>query len=75
MSDLFRVYDGENDMVKKTYYEMITKQTLDYVLEMKKKYAAFPKMTLGLWDVLKVLDTIVDESDPDNDLPQYVHAY
>jgi inositol oxygenase len=48
---------------------------LEYVLEKKKEYASFPNQKLSLWEVFKYLDTIIDESDPDNDLPQYVHAY
>jgi len=48
---------------------MIQNQTLEYVLEMKKKYTSFPASKLNMWDVFALLDAIVDESDPDNDLP------
>ena len=30
---------------------------------------------MGIWDAVSLLDTIVDESDPDMDLPQSYHAY
>lgn len=62
-------------MVMRTYRDMIQNQTLEYVLEKKREYASYPNLKLGLWEVFAELDTIVDESDPDNDLPQYVHAY
>jgi len=44
-------------------------------LSTKKTYTSFPNMKMDLWTVFKYLDTIIDESDPDNDLPQYVHAF
>jgi len=30
---------------------------------------------MGIWDAIAALDTIVDESDPDLDLPQSIHAF
>jgi len=56
-------------MVMRTYKDMIQNQTLEYVLEKKREYASYPNLKLGLWEVFAELDTIVDESDPDNDLP------
>jgi len=29
---------------------------------------------MTIWDAMEILDTIIDESDPDTDLPQIVHA-
>jgi len=56
-------------MVMRTYKDMIQNQTLEYVVEKKREYANYPNLKLGLWEVFAELDTIVDESDPDNDLP------
>lgn len=45
------------------------------MLNKKNEYNNFNNLKLGLWEVFAELDTIIDESDPDNDLPQYVHAF
>lgn len=60
--------------VENTYKQVIENQTLDYVIKIKQKYSIFPKITKPIWYVINRLNTIIDESDPDNDLPQSVHA-
>ena len=72
----FRNYtDSEyQDRVEKTYKKMIEKQTLDYVIKMKKKYKNFPNIKNTIWEVIDLLETIVDESDPDTNDSQLVHA-
>ena len=44
------------------------------VNDMKRIYSYFYH-TYDIWDIIDKLEGINDESDPDNDLPQIVHAY
>lgn len=60
--------------VVKTYSDILRNQTLSYVLSMKQKYK-YSFIKKNIWETLDSLDYIIDESDPDNDLPQIVHAY
>merc|ERR1711936_590573 len=59
--DVFRDYSKDDiigERVKKTYFDMHTNQTVEFV---KKKH--------------EMLNELVDESDPDLDLPNIVHAF
>ncbi len=49
-------------------------QTVDFVLQKKQEYGSLTKAQLGIWKVLELLNKFVDNSDPDLDLPQLVHA-
>ena len=60
--------------VEKVYKKMIQKQTLDYVLSMKNKYSTYPNIKMSIWKAIEKLNNIVDESDPDTEHPQIVHA-
>ena len=72
----FRNYDNSEyqERVEKTYKKMIENQTLEYVLNMKINYAKYPNLKKTIWEVIKLLETIIDESDPDTDESQLVHA-
>jgi len=51
-------------------------QTVFYVKDqLKKQCTLFNKATLSVWETIKLLDSVKDESDPDLDLPQIVHAF
>ncbi len=65
----------ENNKVENTYKHMHEKQTLVFVKDMIKKYKEFPSKFLNVWESFLLLDKVIDESDPDNDLPQIIHAY
>uniref|UniRef100_A0A7S1KNP5 Inositol oxygenase n=1 Tax=Percolomonas cosmopolitus TaxID=63605 RepID=A0A7S1KNP5_9EUKA len=75
---LFRSYDTASDMVRKTYALNHKYQTLDYVLEQKNKYIKRLKTKKGpnksIWEVLEYLSTFHDESDPDTESSQMIHA-
>lgn len=81
--DEFRDYSDTKDSVKRTYKKMQRRQTLDFVSEMKAKYATEDgytnkkgkKIRKRFEDAFVELDKIIDESDPDTDLPQIYHAY
>ena len=74
-SDDFRDYENTVETVKEFYRLNHTYQTLDFVLTQKEKYKTLDKLRMGIWQAMEILDTIVDESDPDLSLPQSVHAF
>jgi len=74
MSDAFRNYKEESN-VERTYQKILENQTLEYSLTMKNKFLNSHFKIFNIWEVIKFLEEIVDESDPDNHLPQIVHFY
>lgn len=73
----FRNYEDSKfqDRVERTYREMQTNQTLDFVREKKNKYFKLDHGQMDVYQVFKLLEDVVDESDPDSELPQIIHAY
>ena len=57
------------------YRENHAKQTYEFVLEKKRHYGKLNQGQYTVWDMVERLDKIVDESDPDTNLPQSHHAY
>ena len=49
----FRVYNESNKRVSNFYKENHKNQTLDFVLQQKKKYESLDKMEMGIWEGLK----------------------
>ncbi len=71
----FRDYASEaRASVKELYRLNHTNQTLDYVLSKQQEYARLDKAEMGIWEAMDFLNTLVDDSDPDLDLPQIHHA-
>ena len=62
------------ERVEETYKNMLQNQTTSYIKQKKKEYSIFNKKYY-IWDLIALLDTIKDESDPDTNLPQIIHAY
>lgn len=75
--DAFRVYDDADakECVRRTYTEMHVNQTVDYVAEQHQKWLQFNHFEMTTMDALDLLNKVVDESDPDSDLPNIVHAF
>ncbi|XP_072934778.1 inositol oxygenase-like [Epargyreus clarus] len=78
--EAFRDYTvDENDpikqRVKRTYYEMHSKMTVDFVKGKMAKWLQFNHFKTTIKDALIKLNDLVDESDPDIDLPNIVHAF
>ncbi|MGB5667874.1 MAG: inositol oxygenase family protein [Maribacter sp.] len=74
MEKTFRVYD-QSDVkaaVREHYRKMRQNQTLDYVRKMHKKYLTFDK-PMDLWEAMAHLNSLIDVSDPDLDLPNIQH--
>ncbi len=48
-------------------------QTRDFVREKKREYLSLKKRSMGVWEAMEYLNTLVDDSDPDTDLSQIEH--
>lgn len=67
--------DPIKERVRKTYQEMHTFQTVDFVKQKRKQWLQFNHVQMDIRQALELLNTLVDESDPDTDLPNIVHAF
>ncbi|XP_065054180.1 inositol oxygenase-like [Rhopilema esculentum] len=63
------------EKVKETYYKMHTEQTFQNVEMKKEKWCKLDKAEMTILEAIMMLDELVDESDPDIDLPNSVHAF
>ena len=48
-------------------------QTRDFVRRKKQEFLAKKRATMGVWEAIDFLNTLVDESDPDTELSQIEH--
>jgi inositol oxygenase len=72
----YRRFDETTPEHVKSFYRLNhTYQTLDFVLAKKEQYLPLRRQQMGIWEAVRLMDTIVDESDPDLSLPQSYHAY
>lgn len=73
----FRNYSDSQfqDRVQRTYHAMHKHQSVAFVQRMKAKYTGLKHRAMDVYEVFKLLESVIDESDPDNDLPQIEHAY
>jgi len=53
--------------------EQHTKQTVDFNVEARRKAFEKPRASLGIWEAMELLNTLVDASDPDTDATQIEH--
>jgi inositol oxygenase len=73
-AERFRDYQTPaRNSVSELYRLNHTNQTLEFVLAKKKEYFAKAKVEMSVWEAIEHLTTLVDESDPDTDLPQIEH--
>lgn len=71
----FRDYvAGARRTVKELYRLNHIGQTLDFVRAKKAEYLPVRHRQMGVWDAMEFLNHLVDDSDPDLDLPQIEHA-
>ena len=70
----FRNYEAPDvsAAVKEHYRKMRKNQTFEYVQNMHKKYLKFDK-PMDLWEAMRHLNSLIDVSDPDLDLPNVQH--
>ena len=71
----FRDYAAEARPSVKEFYRKNHKfQTVDFVRAKRAEYLPLDKREMGIWEVIELLDSLIDDSDPDIDLPQIEHA-
>jgi inositol oxygenase len=74
--ETFRVYDETTpEHVKEFYRANHAFQTIDFVLKKKEEYLPLRRQKMGIWEAMEVFDTLIDDSDPDLDLPQRYHLF
>ncbi|GAB4838960.1 Inositol oxygenase 2 [Ancistrocladus abbreviatus] len=72
----FRDYDAETErtkIVEEFYRQNHLNQTVDFVKRMREEYGKLNKVEMSIWECCELLNTVVDESDPDLDDPQIEH--
>lgn len=75
-TDNYRIFDETTPEHVKTFYRLNhTNQTLDFVLSKKKEFLGLNRQKMSIWEAIEQLNLLVDESDPDIDLPQCYHLY
>lgn len=53
--------------------EQHTKQTVEFNIEARRKAFEKPRATMGIWEAMELLNTLVDASDPDTSATQIQH--
>ncbi|CAG0914845.1 unnamed protein product [Notodromas monacha] len=61
--------------VRETYEKLHTYQTVDFVKGRIAKWGKFDHFKASVMDTLERLSTFLDETDPDMDLPNIIHAF
>jgi len=75
--DSFRNYEdsARQDTVEECYRLMHENQTVDFVQSMHDKWLGFEHGQYTVEQIIEMLDELVDDSDPDNELPNSVHDF
>jgi inositol oxygenase len=72
----FRDYRADvRSSVREFYRLNHTHQTVDFVRAKRAEYLPLRKRQMSIWEATEVLDTLVDDSDPDTNVPQIEHAF
>ncbi|XP_013789485.1 inositol oxygenase-like [Limulus polyphemus] len=76
----FREYNAKKDdyiqkRVRETYKQMHTNQTVEFARNRKAYWTKFDKGRMTIMEVLEKLNELVDESDPDLDIPNNFHGF
>ncbi|KAK7447432.1 hypothetical protein VKT23_014142 [Stygiomarasmius scandens] len=69
----FRDYEGACDRVKNFYKEQHEKQTVEFNIKARVEFKSKTRARMGVWQAMEMLNTLVDESDPDTELSQIEH--
>ena len=64
-----------NNIVEKTYKDVLEKQTLSYFTENNELFKYYMPKKHNIWYIIDCLEDIIDESDPDTYLPHIHNAY
>lgn len=70
----FRNYEANARPTVREFYRLNHRyQTLDFARAKRAEYLPLNHRTMGVWDAMEYLNTLVDDSDPDTDLSQIQH--
>lgn len=72
--DEFRDYAGASESIREFYRLNHEEQTVDLVRAKHAERLPPHGESIPMWEALERLNALVDESDPDTDLPQIAHA-
>jgi inositol oxygenase len=72
--DEFRDYRAEARASVKEFYRLNhTYQTVDFVRAKHAEFLPLRRKKMGIWEAMEFLNNLVDDSDPDTDVPQIEH--
>ncbi|RDB27051.1 Inositol oxygenase [Hypsizygus marmoreus] len=69
----FRDYEAACDRVKNFYREQHEKQTVEFNIKARVDFKIKKRARMGVWEAIEMLNTLIDESDPDTNLSQIDH--
>ena len=70
----FRDYESDTRPSVREFYRLNHRhQTLEFAKSKRAEYLPLEKRKMTVWEALEFLNTLVDDSDPDIDLPQIEH--
>src|SRR5213082_922272 len=70
----FRNYEATARPTVREFYRLNHRyQTFDFVRSKKSEFLPRTRRTMGVWEAMEFLNTLVDDSDPDTDLSQLEH--
>ncbi|MGO8791959.1 MAG: inositol oxygenase family protein [Terriglobia bacterium] len=70
----FRDHSADTRASVKEFYRLNhTYQTREFVQAKQREFANRGRTRMGIWEAMEYLNTLVDDSDPDTDLPQIEH--
>lgn len=74
-SQQFRNYDADTREGVRDFYRLNHQyQTVAFVKEMQEKYLPLRHRRMGIWEAMECLNSLIDDSDPDTESSQIVHA-
>ena len=70
----FRNYGDDTRAGVREFYRLNhTRQTSEFAQRKRAEFLPLTKRRMGIWEAMEYLNTLVDDSDPDIDLPQIEH--
>ncbi|KAF8196063.1 hypothetical protein BJ912DRAFT_956087 [Pholiota molesta] len=69
----FRDYDSACDRVKNFYKEQHEKQTVAFNIQARVDFKSKKRARMSVWEAMELLNTLIDESDPDTSMSQIEH--
>ncbi len=74
VNDSFRNYRAEARASVRELYRLNHRfQTVEFVRAKQAEFLPKARRVMGIWEAMEFLDTLVDDSDPDTELPQIEH--